>query len=172
MSKVVFITGASSGLGLTTALYLQKKGYKVFGTCRNPIQYEKHYPFTFLTLEISDSKSIQSCIKSVLDQTVGRLDGLDIDASGNLSLTAGPSNQESQNGKLKIDNEGALTLEAGKSTERGKLQFDNEGNYSVRAGPTNGGGHGEMSINKEGHLQLKAGPGASKGKLDLSLIHI
>ena len=76
MSKVVFITGASSGLGLATALYLQKKGYKVFGTCRNPSQYEKHYPFTFLTLEISDSKSIQSCIKSVLDQTGGRLDVL------------------------------------------------------------------------------------------------
>ena len=45
--KTAIITGASSGLGLTTALYLQKKGYKVFGTCRNPSQYEKHYPFTF-----------------------------------------------------------------------------------------------------------------------------
>tara|TARA_B100000989_G_scaffold298833_1_gene290285 strand:+ start:16 stop:825 length:810 start_codon:yes stop_codon:yes gene_type:complete len=76
MSKVVFITGASSGLGLATALYLNEKGYKVFGTCRNPSQYEKKYPFTFLSLEISDSKSIQSCIKHVLDQTGGRLDVL------------------------------------------------------------------------------------------------
>ena len=76
MSKVVFITGTSSGLGLTTALYLHEKGYKVFGTSRNPSQYQKYYPFTFLTLEITDSKSIKSCIKNVLDQTGGRLDVL------------------------------------------------------------------------------------------------
>lgn len=75
MSKVVLITGASSGLGLTTALYLHEKGHTVFGTCRNPEKYDKQYPFTFLVLENTDPKSIQSCFKSVLDQA-GRLDVL------------------------------------------------------------------------------------------------
>jgi len=56
MSKVVLITGASSGLGLTTALYLHKKGHTCFGTSRNPEKYDQQHPFTFLTLENADSK--------------------------------------------------------------------------------------------------------------------
>jgi len=75
MSKVILITGASSGLGLTTALYLHDKGYIVFGTSRNPKHYDNKYPFTFLALENADSKSIQNCIKSILSQA-GRLDVL------------------------------------------------------------------------------------------------
>ena len=34
MSKVILITGASSGLGLVTAVYLANKNYKVYGTAR------------------------------------------------------------------------------------------------------------------------------------------
>ncbi|MHA1869443.1 MAG: SDR family NAD(P)-dependent oxidoreductase [Promethearchaeota archaeon] len=34
--KVVIITGASSGIGLTTAIYLTHYGYKVYGTSRHP----------------------------------------------------------------------------------------------------------------------------------------
>lgn len=73
MSKVVLITGASSGLGLTTALHLHEKGYTVYGTSRNPKIYDKQYPFNFLSLENADSISIQNCVKTVLDQS-GRLD--------------------------------------------------------------------------------------------------
>jgi NADP-dependent 3-hydroxy acid dehydrogenase YdfG len=38
--KVVFITGASSGVGHSTARWLSQKGYKVFGTSRNPASAE------------------------------------------------------------------------------------------------------------------------------------
>ena len=75
MSKVVLITGASSGLGLTTALYLHKKGHTVYGTSRKPERYDQQHPFSFLTLENADSESIRRCFKSVLDQS-GRLDVL------------------------------------------------------------------------------------------------
>src|SRR4030095_17119480 len=34
--KVVLITGASSGVGQSTARLLSHKGFKVFGTSRNP----------------------------------------------------------------------------------------------------------------------------------------
>lgn len=34
MSKVILITGASSGIGLVTAVYLANKNYKVYGTAR------------------------------------------------------------------------------------------------------------------------------------------
>ncbi len=39
MSKVVLITGASSGIGKTIGEYLIEKKFKVYGTCRNPLNY-------------------------------------------------------------------------------------------------------------------------------------
>jgi NADPH:quinone reductase-like Zn-dependent oxidoreductase len=38
--QVVFITGASSGGGHSTARWLAQKGYKVFGTSRTPASAE------------------------------------------------------------------------------------------------------------------------------------
>ena len=52
MKKVVLITGASSGLGLATALHLHVKGHHVFGTSMNPEKYTDRVPFTMLPLEI------------------------------------------------------------------------------------------------------------------------
>lgn len=37
-SKVILITGASSGIGLSTAVYLRNEGYTVLGTSRDPKQ--------------------------------------------------------------------------------------------------------------------------------------
>ena len=75
MKKVVLITGASSGLGLATALYLNEQGFHVFGTSRNPSQYSDPLPFPLLQLEITDSNSITNCVAEVLKET-HRLDVL------------------------------------------------------------------------------------------------
>ena len=50
MQKVVLITGASSGLGLATALHLSEKGFNVFGTSRDPKKYKEKLPFDLLPL--------------------------------------------------------------------------------------------------------------------------
>jgi NAD(P)-dependent dehydrogenase (short-subunit alcohol dehydrogenase family) len=36
VQRVVLITGASSGVGQSTARLLSQRGYKIFGTSRNP----------------------------------------------------------------------------------------------------------------------------------------
>ena len=75
MKKVVLITGASSGLGLATALLLHEKGYHVFGTSRNPRSYKYPLNFTIIPLAITNPSSIANCVAEVLKET-GRLDVL------------------------------------------------------------------------------------------------
>ena len=73
MGKVVLVTGASSGLGLESALYLTKKGYVVFGTSRNPDKLNKSIPFELIKLEITDLTSIKDlCIKSIVFERENR----------------------------------------------------------------------------------------------------
>ncbi|MBL6447163.1 SDR family oxidoreductase [Fulvivirga sp. 29W222] len=61
-STTVLITGASKGIGLTIAKHLaQNKGYKVYGTSRNPDQQlAVNNGFTMLALDLNDPTSIES----------------------------------------------------------------------------------------------------------------
>ena len=67
MSKVVLITGGSSGIGKSIGEFLQQKGFKVFGTSRNP----KNYPnskFPIVALDVTKPEMISACIAEVLKQ--------------------------------------------------------------------------------------------------------
>ncbi|HNQ26966.1 MAG TPA: SDR family oxidoreductase [Aquaticitalea sp.] len=74
MSKVVLITGASSGIGKSIGEFLTDKGLFVFGTSRNPERYENS-KFELLQLDVSDVVSIRKAIQTVIDRQ-GRLDVL------------------------------------------------------------------------------------------------
>jgi len=74
MSKVVLITGGSSGIGKAIGEFLVDKGFTVYGTSRNPEKYVDS-KFTLITLDVSDNVSIQSAVKAVVDEA-GRLDVL------------------------------------------------------------------------------------------------
>ncbi|RDK87120.1 SDR family oxidoreductase [Marinirhabdus gelatinilytica] len=68
MSKVVFITGASSGIGRTVGLYLHNKGYQVFGTSRSPEKYKDEVPFPLLELDVTHPDSIANAIGEIISR--------------------------------------------------------------------------------------------------------
>ena len=74
MSKVVLITGGSSGIGKFIGEFLTKKDFKVYGTSRNPENYSNSV-FPMLSLDVKDLESIQQAVKTIIDKE-NRLDVL------------------------------------------------------------------------------------------------
>lgn len=74
MSKVVLITGASSGIGKAIAMYLQEKGFTVYGTSRDPKNYPKS-SITLVPLDVRNPNQIEQCIAYVLEME-GKVDVL------------------------------------------------------------------------------------------------
>ena len=74
MEKVIFITGASSGIGKTMAIYLTTKGYKVYGSSRSPEKYGMEV-FPLLRMDVNDVASIYTCIDEIIKKE-GRIDVL------------------------------------------------------------------------------------------------
>lgn len=74
MSKVILITGGSSGIGKSIGEFLTDKGFQVFGTSRNPSNYSNS-KFDLVALDVSDMNSIHSCVAKVIEKT-GRIDVL------------------------------------------------------------------------------------------------
>lgn len=74
MSKVVLITGGSSGIGKSIGEFLTEKGFIVYGTSRNPKGYSDS-KFNLVKLDVSDVVSIEDAINTVITQH-GRIDVL------------------------------------------------------------------------------------------------
>ena len=74
MSKVILVTGASSGIGKSIATFLQSKGYKVFGTSRNPKNVED-FSFEIIALDVLKVETIDMAIDNIIKKE-GRLDVL------------------------------------------------------------------------------------------------
>jgi NAD(P)-dependent dehydrogenase (short-subunit alcohol dehydrogenase family) len=73
--RVVLITGASSGVGQSTARLLAHKGYRVFGTSRNPASAEVIPAVEMLPLDVRADDSVRACVEAVSSRG-GRLDVL------------------------------------------------------------------------------------------------
>ena len=72
MSKVVLITGGSSGIGKSVGEFLIEKGFIVYGTSRNPDKIENH-PFKLVSLDVNDTQTISKAVNEVI-KNEGRLD--------------------------------------------------------------------------------------------------
>ncbi len=81
--KVVLITGCSSGMGLSTAVYLSGKGYKVYAGLRNLKEKDNLLSeakkagasVELIQLDITDEISIKNTINTILKEE-GRIDVL------------------------------------------------------------------------------------------------
>ena len=72
MSKVVLITGGSSGIGKSIGEFLHHKGYLVYGTSRNPERITNSV-FPLIALDVRDKVSIQKAVAEIISKT-GKLD--------------------------------------------------------------------------------------------------
>jgi len=74
MSKVIFITGGSSGIGKSIGEYLHEKGYTVYGTSRNPEKVNGS-KFPLVALDVRDAQSIKTAVAKVIAEA-GTIDVL------------------------------------------------------------------------------------------------
>ena len=65
MSKVVLITGGSSGIGKAIGEFLFHKGYTVYGTSRNPEKITNSV-FPLIALDVRSKESIQHAIDKLI----------------------------------------------------------------------------------------------------------
>ena len=73
MSKVILITGASTGLGESIGKHLVQKGHVVYGTSRSIEPQTK--PFHTLDMDVTSSESINGAVQRIIREQ-GRIDVL------------------------------------------------------------------------------------------------
>lgn len=78
MKKSILITGCSSGIGYETAHALRRLGYDVYATARKPedVTRLQDEGLNAHRLDVTDTDSIDTALRWVLEQTGGTLDAL------------------------------------------------------------------------------------------------
>ncbi|WGW05459.1 SDR family oxidoreductase [Tropicibacter oceani] len=84
MSKVILVTGCSTGLGVSIAVQAAAAGHRVFATMRNLSRSDtlkaaataRGVKLEILQLDVQDSGSVEAAVAQVLEQTGGKLDVL------------------------------------------------------------------------------------------------
>jgi len=81
--SVILITGSSTGIGLATAVYLSRKGHRVYASMRNPDRSgelraaaeSNKCKIEIIALDVRDEQSVKKAVAQVLERE-GRIDVL------------------------------------------------------------------------------------------------
>ncbi|MTI30278.1 SDR family oxidoreductase [Xanthovirga aplysinae] len=65
-SKVILITGSSSGIGQVCAEYLSQRGHRVYGTSRKTPQ--KETPYELINMDVNDDASVKRGISYIMEK--------------------------------------------------------------------------------------------------------
>ena len=68
-TKVILITGASSGFGFAIANKLASEGHTVFGTSRSPAKVKEKVNFELLQLDVTSDQSVRDCVRLLLSHS-------------------------------------------------------------------------------------------------------
>jgi NAD(P)-dependent dehydrogenase (short-subunit alcohol dehydrogenase family) len=71
-SKVVLITGGSSGIGKSIGEYLSTRNFKVYGTSRNP-KNSQEIPFSLVALDVTKPETITQAVTQIIEKE-GKID--------------------------------------------------------------------------------------------------
>jgi short-subunit dehydrogenase len=75
--QVVFITGASSGIGMATALLLQEQGYQVYAAARrvDKMRSLQEKGIRVITMDVTSEESMTAAVQGIYDEA-GKIDVL------------------------------------------------------------------------------------------------
>ena len=104
--KVVVITGASSGIGLSTSEYFFKKGYVVYGLCRRKMDSET---IKYISCDVTNLDQIKSAIEQIVRKE-GKIDVLINNAGFGISGSVENQKMEEIENQFKVNFFGAINV--------------------------------------------------------------
>lgn len=117
MTQVTLITGATSGMGRSTALHLASKGHRVFAGARRPDAgtalvreaESRGLVLETVALDVTDTNSVEAAVAKVVDRS-GRIDNLVNNAGYGLLSTVEQATDEEMFRQLDVNVLGVLRM--------------------------------------------------------------